>query len=338
MTDKLPLIADGVSRAYGTKGVVNKASLTLRPGEITALLGMSGAGTSTLLRLMAGLEPVNEGEIRLGDDVLSSVSGQVPAEDRNIGLIFQDFALFPHLNAIDNVGFGLAGTPKTERRRIALEWLNKLGLSHRANAFPHQLSGGEQQRVSIARALAAKPVAILMDEPFSGLDVTLRSDVRRIALEAVAASGIPALLVSHDASEAMRDADRVAVMKDGVILQEGTPEELYLHPNSLAVARALGPLQSVRREDMPESWRSQLPEADTYHLRPEAIQIDPQASASFRVQASKRASTLIELDLIDESGGTFRAVSIGPQRPLPGDMVKATLSPEFAFILPSDAE
>ncbi|MEM5517316.1 ABC transporter ATP-binding protein [Henriciella sp. AS95] len=337
MSGQLPLVADGVSRAYGDKRVVNKASLTLRPGEITALLGMSGAGKSTLLRLMAGLESVNEGTIRLGDKVLSSTSEHVPAEDRHIGLIFQDFALFPHLNAIDNVSFGLSRMAKNERRRIALDWLDRLGLSHRANAFPHQLSGGEQQRVSIARALAAKPVAILMDEPFSGLDVTLKSDVRRIALDAVSAAGIPALLVSHDASEAMRDADRIAVMKDGAILQEGTPEDLYLHPNSLAVARALGPLQSIRREQMPESWRAQLPEAESYCLRPEAIRMVADGPAAFQVKASKRASTLVELDLIGEAGDTFKAVSMGPHRPLAGDTVHAALSPEFAFILPSDA-
>ena len=237
MSDHLPLRAIGVSRAYDGTVVVDEASLTLQPGKITALLGQSGAGKSTLLRLFAGLEPVDAGEIRLGDTVLSSTSLQVPAESRSIGLIFQDFALFPHLNALDNVGFGLRGMNREARRKRAGEWLDRLGLSHRARAYPHQLSGGEQQRVSIARALAAKPVAILMDEPFSGLDVTLKSEVREIALAAVAEAGIPALLVSHDASEAMRDADRIAVMRKGVILQEDTPEELYLHPASLPVAR-----------------------------------------------------------------------------------------------------
>ncbi|MEQ9315023.1 MAG: ABC transporter ATP-binding protein [Henriciella sp.] len=335
MSNIHPLQAVGVSRQYGDKLVVDNATLTLQPGEITALLGMSGAGKSTLLRLLAGLEPLSSGEIRLGETVLSSKTVQVPAEDRHIGLIFQDFALFPHLNAIDNVGFGLGRKPKAERKQIALEWLDKLGLSHRADAFPHQLSGGEQQRVSIARALAAKPVAILMDEPFSGLDVTLKSEVRRIALDAVTSAGIPALLVSHDASEAMRDADRIAVMKDGKILQEDTPEDLYMRPGSLAVARALGPLQSVRRGQLPSIWQAKLPPADTYCMRPEAIRLSPEGDATFKVTRSQRTSTLIELKLEGETGTTFSAVSMGSARPVAGDEVRAILSPEFAFVLPA---
>ncbi|MGB3625823.1 MAG: ABC transporter ATP-binding protein [Henriciella sp.] len=331
-----PLRAVGVSRQYGDKLVVNNATLTLHPGEITALLGVSGAGKSTLLRLLAGLEPLTSGEIRLGDNLLSSKAIQIPAEDRHIGLIFQDFALFPHLNAIDNVGFGLSRKQKSDRKQIALEWLDRLGLSHRAEAFPHQLSGGEQQRVSIARALAAKPVAILMDEPFSGLDVTLKSEVRRIALDAVASAGIPALLVSHDASEAMRDADRIAVMKHGRILQEDTPEALYMHPGTLSVARALGPLQSIRRDLLPEAWRSALPEAETYCVRPEAIRLSPDGEASFKVVRSQRTSTLIELKLESETGAVFSAVAMGPHKPVAGNEIRATLSPEFAFILPDD--
>ena len=337
MSDHLPLQAIGVSRVYDGTPVVNDASLTLQPGKITALLGQSGAGKSTLLRLFAGLEPVDAGEIRRGETVLSSTMTQVPAESRSIGLIFQDFALFPHLNALDNVGFGLRGLNRESRRRQSGEWLERLGLSHRARAYPHQLSGGEQQRVSIARALAAQPVAILMDEPFSGLDVTLKKEVREIALAAVSEAGIPALLVSHDASEAMRDADRIAVMRDGVILQEDTPEHLYLHPTSLPVARALGPLYGVTRTDMPQPWLAGLPEAETYWLRPEAISLSQAEGIPMTVISAQRTSTLIELTLEAGHGGRFRGVGLGPVRPAPGESINVTLSPEFVFTLPDEA-
>ncbi len=338
MSDQLPLIADGVTRRYAGRAVVEQASLTLQPGQITALLGQSGAGKSTLLRLFAGLEQVDDGEIRLGGRTISSTSAHVPAEERSIGLIFQDFALFPHLNAIDNVGFGLRGQSRDARRKTALGWLDRMGLSHRAKAYPHQLSGGEQQRVSIARALAAKPVAILMDEPFSGLDLALRSEVRDVALAAVAEAGIPALLVSHDASEAMRDADRIAVMRNGIILQEETPEALYLQPASLAVARALGPLNSVPRSALPPDWQQMLPDAGIYQLRPEAIQLDPASSTRLVVHASKRTSTLVELAFALRDGTILNAVTIGPLRPEIGAEVGVSLAPQFVFSLPSGAD
>lgn len=331
MSDLLPIHARGVTRRYDGRAVVDQATLTLQPGKITALLGQSGAGKSTLLRLFAGLEPIDAGEIRHGDTPVSTMSKHVPAEERRIGLIFQDFALFPHLNAIDNVGFGLSDQSKSKRRETARRWLDRLGLSHRAKAYPHELSGGEQQRVSIARALAAKPVAILMDEPFSGLDVTLKSEVRSIALAAVAEAGIPALLVSHDASEAMRAADRIAVMKDGVILQEDTPEALYLNPVNMAVARALGSLRSVRRSALPESWRAQLPEAEGYCLRPEAVRLDGTGDTALEVIKAQRTSSLIEIELKLTETESLHALAIGPFCPAPGDTVRVSLSPEFAF-------
>ncbi|MAN73160.1 MAG: ABC transporter [Henriciella sp.] len=335
MSNLLPIHARGVTRRYDGRAVVDDASLTLQPGKITALLGQSGAGKSTLLRLFAGLEPVDAGEIRHGDTLVSSLSKHVPAEERRIGLIFQDFALFPHLNAIDNVGFGLTGETRKKRRETASHWLERLGLAHRAKAFPHELSGGEQQRVSIARALAARPVAILMDEPFSGLDVTLKSEVRRIALAAVTEAGIPALLVSHDASEAMRDADRIAVMKDGVILQEDPPEALYLNPASMAVARALGPLRSVRRDVLPPAWLAKLPEAEAYCLRPEAVRLDAAGETALEVIKAQRTSSLMEIELKLSDETSVHALAIGPYCPARGETVRVSLSPEFAFADPA---
>ncbi|RIJ22190.1 ABC transporter ATP-binding protein [Henriciella barbarensis] len=331
MSKLQPIHARGVTRRYDGRAVVRNASLTLQPGKITALLGQSGAGKSTLLRLFAGLEPVDSGEILHGDVPVSTISKHVPAEDRQIGLIFQDFALFPHLNAIDNVGFGLVRQNKDKRRETARHWLDRLGLSHRAKAYPHELSGGEQQRVSIARALAAQPVAILMDEPFSGLDVTLKSEVRHTALAAVAEAGIPALLVTHDASEAMRAADRIAVMSEGVILQEETPEKLYLEPVSMAVARALGPLRSVRRDALPKKWQEKVPPAENYCLRPEAVRLDPAGDAMLEVVAAQRTSSLIEIELKLTETETIHALALGPFTPGRGDKLAVSLAPEFVF-------
>jgi iron(III) transport system ATP-binding protein len=334
MSNLQPIHARGVTRRYDGRAVVQDASLTLEPGKITALLGQSGAGKSTLLRLFAGLEPVDAGDISHGDIPVSTLSKHVPAEERQIGLIFQDFALFPHLNAIDNVGFGLTRQNRKERRESARHWLDRLGLSHRAKAYPHELSGGEQQRVSIARALAAQPIAILMDEPFSGLDVTLKSEVRRTALAAVTEAGIPALLVTHDASEAMRAADRVAVMSDGVILQEDTPEALYLKPVSMSVARALGPLRSVRRGALPENWQAKVPPSETYCLRPEAVRLDPAGDAMLEVVAAQRTSSLIEIELKLTDTETIHALALGPFTPKAGDKLAVSLAPEFVFTAP----
>lgn len=236
------LTANGVTRTYDGKSVVADASLTLQPGTVTALLGQSGAGKSTLLRLFAGLETPDAGEIKLGNTLLSSSAHMVPAEKRRIGLIFQDFALFPHLTVLENIMFGLSALPKNEAKAKSHDWLTQIGLQARATAYPHQLSGGEQQRIAIARALAPEPVAILMDEAFSGLDPALREDVRSIALSAIRSSGVPALLVTHDADEAMLSADQLAVMRDGCIIQCDTPETVYTSPVDDKTASALGPI------------------------------------------------------------------------------------------------
>ncbi|HRO04566.1 MAG TPA: ABC transporter ATP-binding protein, partial [Terricaulis sp.] len=163
-----------VRRIYDGKPVVNEVSLTAPEAQVLALLGASGSGKSTLLRLIAGLENVDGGEIRLGDEIVSTPRRTLPAEARRVGMVFQDYSLFPHLSAAANVAFGLERLPRAEREAQALSWLDRIGLQARAHAFPHELSGGEQQRVALARALAPTPRAVLLDEPFSGLDPVLR--------------------------------------------------------------------------------------------------------------------------------------------------------------------
>ena len=227
-------------RAYPGKVAVDGASLRLEKGRITALLGPSGCGKSTLLRLIAGLEPLDAGEVRAGDRVLSGRSVHIPPEERDVGFLFQDYALFPHLTVEDNVGFGLRRIGAAERAaRIAAE-LEEVRLAHRAKAYPQALSGGEQQRVALARALARRPSAMLLDEPFSGLDGRLKAEVRETTLRALRDAGAAALVVTHDAEEAMMMADELVLMDEGRILQSGAPRDCYLNPASAAAARLLG--------------------------------------------------------------------------------------------------
>lgn len=242
MTQPLPLIAENVSCKYGDSLIVDAANLTLGAGKITALLGQSGAGKSTLLRLFSGLEAPHQGRILHGETLLSDGGIIVPAERRRIGIVFQDFALFPNLTAAQNIAFGLSHLPSPERQAHTVSWLERIALTARADAYPHQMSGGEQQRVAIARALAPNPVALLMDEPFSGLDPALRDDVRQTALLAIGELGIPALLVTHDADEAMLYADHLAIMREGRIVQQGAPDDIYSQPVDEATASALGPV------------------------------------------------------------------------------------------------
>jgi iron(III) transport system ATP-binding protein len=232
----------GVSRAYRGKAAVNAVSVTAEPGAILAVLGASGSGKSTLLRLIAGLEPVDAGQIDLNGTCVSRPGFTVPPERRRIGLVFQDYALFPHLKAGANVAFGLSGEPALQRSRNAAAWLERVGLGHKFGAFPHELSGGEQQRVALARALAPQPEAVLLDEPFSGLDPVLRGALRDLTRQTAQNAQGAFIFVTHDAEEALYMGDRIAVMAAGRIVQTDTPARLYTQPNCLAAMAALGPV------------------------------------------------------------------------------------------------
>ncbi|MDX1291343.1 MAG: ABC transporter ATP-binding protein [Hyphomonas sp.] len=329
------LTATNVTRRYGTTAVVEGVSLTLEPGNITALLGGSGAGKSTLLRLFAGLEPLDEGEIRLGEQRLSAPGRTVPAEKRRIGLIFQDFALFPHLTAAQNVAFGLKSRGKEAARAIAAEWLERLGLTGRADAFPHELSGGEQQRVAIARALAPEPAAILMDEPFSGLDPALRGSVRDTALAAIRDAGIPALLVTHDPTEALESADFIAILHGGHLLQQGEATDVYLHPESAAIAAALGPVSRLRAQDLPPGLAGQdVPAGTELVVRPEGVVLDDSSPVRARVTASQLTGPLCRL-LLDCQGLPLTALVPRMNAPAQGAEIGIRLDPALTFIFQS---
>jgi iron(III) transport system ATP-binding protein len=226
----------GLTRRYGPLTAVDGVTLACTPGEILCLLGSSGCGKSTLLRLIAGLETPDAGSITMDRRVLADAARFVPPEQRGIGLVFQDYALFPHLSILDNVAFGLAG-PKGARHAAARAALERVRLAHRADSYPHMLSGGEQQRVALARALAPEPRLLLLDEPFSNLDRGLREAVRAQTLAILRDAGITAILVTHDPEEALRVADHIVLMRAGRVEQAGPPEVLYRRPASLYAAR-----------------------------------------------------------------------------------------------------
>jgi iron(III) transport system ATP-binding protein len=225
-------------KRFGDVTAVDGLSLEVAEGSLTALLGPSGCGKTTLLRLIAGFERPDEGEILLRGATIASPSRRVPPEKRRVALVFQDFALFPHLDVATNVAFGLPkGADKASRVAELLTLVRLEGVGHR---MPHELSGGQQQRVALARALASNPDLILMDEPFSNLDPSIREQVRGEVRQLLGSVGITAIIVTHDQEEALSLAGEVAVMLDGHILQAGTPAEVYGHPDSRAVGEFVG--------------------------------------------------------------------------------------------------
>lgn len=212
-------------------------SFGVEKGEIVTLLGPSGCGKTTTLRLIAGFERADYGVISLGGKIVSHNHGWTPPEKRGVGMVFQDFALFPHINVFENVGFGYKGKDRKERVREVLALVN---LSELENRYPHELSGGQQQRVALARALAKRPVVILLDEPFSSLDADLRQQMRVEIKRIIKETGITAVFVSHDQKDALTISDKVIVMKDGIIQQMGTPREIYQNPANHFVATFVG--------------------------------------------------------------------------------------------------
>ncbi|MBV7266413.1 ABC transporter ATP-binding protein [Erythrobacter sp. WH131] len=219
-------------------------SFTAPTGEITCLLGSSGCGKSTLLNLAAGLLPVQRGLVRLGDEVLADESRNPPPEKRPVGLVFQDGALFPHMTIAQNIGFGLG---RDDIGKVE-SWLDHAGLTGLGARYPHQLSGGQQQRAALARAMAPGPQVLLMDEPFASVDIVLRRRLRRDCRILLREQGATTVLVTHDPSEALDIADRIAVMEAGRIVQFGTPDELHQAPATASVGAIFGGAQVVSAE------------------------------------------------------------------------------------------
>jgi iron(III) transport system ATP-binding protein len=228
---------EGVTKRFGDVVAVDRTSLCVERGEVVALLGPSGCGKTTLLRVIAGFERVDAGTVAVAGRIVADGRTWVPPERRRIGMVFQDYALFPHLTVAENIGFGLARGARSARARTLLTIVGLEGLGAR---YPHELSGGQQQRVALARALAPSPELVLLDEPWSNVDPNLRETLRAEVTEIVRPLGVTVVLVTHDREEAFSLADRIALMRDGTVVQEGTSEQLYFAPASRWAAEFVG--------------------------------------------------------------------------------------------------
>ncbi|HUG02849.1 MAG TPA: ABC transporter ATP-binding protein [Steroidobacteraceae bacterium] len=229
-----------LTRKFGATAAVLRLSIALDAGRIGCLLGPSGSGKTTVLRCIAGFERPDAGEVLAGGERLAAPGLWVPPERRRIGMVFQDYALFPHLSVLANVGFGLRDSDRSDRQRRALEMLELVGLANQADKFPHELSGGQQQRVALARALAPRPRLVLLDEPFSNLDAEVRMELAQQVRAALKAEGATALLVTHDQREAFAIADEIGVLRAGRLEQWDVPWKLYHSPATRFVADFVG--------------------------------------------------------------------------------------------------
>lgn len=327
----------GVRRSYDKTLALHDVTLTAPEGQVVALLGPSGSGKSTILRLIAGLEPVDAGEIRINGELVSTPDRTLATEQRRVGMVFQDYSLFPHLNAGANVAFGLDKLGRAERDETALRWLDRVGLKHRTGAYPHELSGGEQQRIALARALAPQPRAILLDEPFSGLDAVLRAELRDATLATLAEAHTTALFVTHDAEDALQAADRLVLLKAGRVLQEAPPREAYDHPASLDAAASLGPVNTYKGHVADGAVQTPFGAINAPRLsndapaqiavRAEALALAP--GGGVRV-VSVRPHGAHDLVKIESQGVTWR-VLVPARTPL-GETVSVTIQPAGAFV------
>ncbi len=281
-------IAD-VHKVFGGIEVLKGITLSVETGEIVCLLGQSGCGKTTLLRIAAGLERPTRGTVSLAGWEVAGPDRFLPPEARGVGLMFQDYALFPHLTIFGNVMFGLKALPPARARSIAELSLLKVGLSQHARDYPHMLSGGEQQRVALARALAPGPRIVLMDEPFSNLDQRMRHTIRTDTVALLRERRMTAVVVTHDPVEAMAIADRIVLMRAGRIVERAAPETLYNHPQTLFAARffsELNELPAIAREGFVECrlGRFEAPDLPNGNaivcIRPQSISLVPGAPAS----------------------------------------------------------
>jgi iron(III) transport system ATP-binding protein len=326
-----PLRLSGLQKSFGSTRAVDGVELEVEAGSVCALLGPSGCGKTTTLRLIAGLEHPDGGEIAIGDRVLCGNGTFLAPEKRRIGMVFQDYALFPHLDVAGNVGYGLGRRP--DRERVA-EVLELVGLEAEADRPVHELSGGQQQRVALARALAPTPELILLDEPFSNLDATLRDRLRQEVREILGRARVTTLFVTHDQAEALSIAETVAVMRDGKVAQLGTPEEIYSRPSSRWVARFLGEVEVVAGDAADGRITCELGSFNSEHpdgpvdvlLRPESIAIGlsgPEHAAHAEIIGRRffGHDQLVELRM--PSGQTIRSRRLGFPAWHPGDKVRA---------------
>jgi iron(III) transport system ATP-binding protein len=350
---------DGLTCAFGGRTVVDGVSLSLAAGQVTCLLGPSGCGKSTTLRCAAGVERPLSGRIRIDGRQVAGDGIHVPPEGRGVGMMFQDFALFPHLTAAQNVGFGLSG-PRGDRVRRTAELLERVGLGQHAGKYPHELSGGEQQRVALVRALAPRPKVMLLDEPFSGLDNRLRDAIRDETLDILKAEGAAVLLVTHEPDEAMRMADEIALMRAGRIVQQGAPYNIYNNPVDGAAAAFFSDVNVIRsrvRSLQAETpfgifLTPNMPDGSDVDIliRPQHLKIDfdrqggplptpqdgvPARGAVVRARYMGRES-IVELAM-EADGAMLKATLPGVFLPKPGTVLWLSLRRDRCFVFPAGA-
>jgi iron(III) transport system ATP-binding protein len=332
------ITCENVSVRFGPVRAVDRANLAVEPGEVMALLGPSGCGKTTLLRTIAGLQRADAGSIRLGSDVLQEGRTFVPPHRRAIGLVFQEYALFPHLTVAANIGYGLPRNDASRERVRTLMAMGGLqGLEHR---YPHQISGGQQQRVAVLRSLAPKPRALLLDEPFSNLDATLRASMRAQVAQMLRTEGVTALLVTHDRADAFSVADRVAVMSAGRIEQVGTPEDLYFRPQTMGAAAICGDVQYLPgtvRDGRVETFLGALPCTGDAPagpvralLRPEWLAVAPEGAAVEVLGSSLEGDAWRAVLRLDD-GTTLVMATPGGQQVPPGRVRVAVAVPVPVF-------
>lgn len=338
-----------ISHAFGPNKVLNGVSVFVAPGELVCLLGPSGCGKTTLLRLAAGLEALQTGQVEIdGRIVGDGVKGQhLPPEKRDVGLMFQDYALFPHLSVRENIMFGIEKKRRTERKDAVAAGMVSMGISGYADAYPHTLSGGQQQRVALLRALAPDPKVLLLDEPFSGLDVTRRAQVRKETLRIIKDAGVGTLMVTHDPEEAMFMADRILVMNEGRIVQDGTPTELYFKPQTPFVTELFGTVNEftgIGKDGAAKTPVGTFPVSEQLNgaalrilIRPEAFQIETSGGDVHAEVVNARPlgrSSVVMMTLDD--GFQIEARFPGVFLPEPGTSVAITVRRDQLHIFPAD--
>lgn len=320
------------TKTYGSFRALDNVSMEIGQNEFVCLLGPSGCGKTTLLRLIAGLSDLDGGEILLEGTALSSL----PARKRGFGIVFQSYSLFPNMTVAENIGYGLKirGRPRTEVSGRVAELLDLVKLPQAADKFPGQLSGGQQQRIALARAIAVDPRVLLLDEPLSALDAKVRAELRSEIRQVQRALGIPTLMVTHDQEEALALADKIICMNHGVVVQAGTPEDLYHRPATRFVADFMGisnlvPTAAIRRV-FPGLMATRPDGADETHvacIRPEQIGLAPNADGNATVRSISFLGNLRRLD-IDSAVGPLVVETHGGNPCREGERVTLSIAPE----------